>query len=652
MLTNLLLNQAADEKLYVEDVFSTYLYTGNASARTITNGIDLAGKGGMVWTKARSSTYNHALYDTERGTTKSIGTYLAEAETTSTNGITAFNSDGYSIGGNDGNTNLNNGLYASWTFRKAAKFFDVVKYTGTGANRTINHSLGVTPGLILIKKLDATVDWQVYHRSLANTEYLVLNTNAAKASGATRWNSTSPTSTTFSLGTDSSVNANNDPYIAYLFAHDTDASGVIQCGSYTGNGLTSGPEITLGWEPQYVIIKRVETTGTWVVFDNQRGVTFNNTDHYLAFNLNNAESSLDGINILADGFKLNDTNSGINLSGSTYVYLAIRRGPMRVPTDATKVFQPVVYTGTNVDNRLVDTTIAPDMVWIRQRTDSVLNGMAVADRLRGQPYLLTGTTAAEVSDLDSFDAQIVSTTEYGNAFSSMNGVWVGNDATSKLNANTTASNHVALAFKRAPSYFDCVAYSGTGSNRTIAHNLSVAPELILIKQRGATSAWAVYAAAVGNADYLQLHTTDAKTAGSTVWNSTTPTDTVFSLGTSTLVNANAGNYIAYLFATCPSVSKVGSYTGTGSVLQVDCGFTAGARFVMIKRTDSTGDWFVLDTARGIGTGNDPYLAIDSAAAEVTNTDYIDPYSAGFELSSTAPAGLNANGGTYIYLAIA
>jgi hypothetical protein len=117
-------------------------------------------------------------------------------------------------------------------------------------------------------------------------------------------------------------------------------------------------------------------------------------------------------------------------------------------------------------------------------------------------------------------------------------------------------------------------------------------------------------------------------------------------------NSSGATYIAYLFATCPGVSKVGTYTGTGTTLQIDCGFTAGARFVLIKRTDSTGDWYVWDSARGIIAGNDPYLLLNSTAAEVTSTDYIDTYSAGFEISSTAPAAINANAGTFIFLAIA
>jgi hypothetical protein len=110
--------------------------------------------------------------------------------------------------------------------------------------------------------------------------------------------------------------------------------------------------------------------------------------------------------------------------------------------------------------------------------------------------------------------------------------------------------------------------------------------------------------------------------------------------------------IAYLFATLPGISKVGSYTGTGNAINVDCGFSAGARFILIKRTDSTGDWYVYDSARGIASGNDPYLLLNSSAAEVTNTDYIDPLSSGFTVTSSAPVGMNASGGTYLFLAIA
>jgi len=658
LLVEKLLGSSSAETPYIEDVFSTFLYDGNGSTQTITNGIDLAGIGGLVWLKGRSDVADHALYDTARGATFDIGSNLATGQTTQATGVTAFSSTGFSIGLLS-KINTSGELYVNWTFRKQPKFFDVVTYTGNGANRTIPHSLGSVPGCIMVKRTDTTGDWQVYHRSLANTQYMVLNRTDAPATGTTRWNSTTPTSTVFSLGTDTTVNANGGTYVAYLFAHDaggfgdTGADNAISCGSYTGNGSATGPVVTLGYEPQWLLIKNISSSlSSWILLDNTRGLVVSGNDSPIKANARDREATSTQVTPLATGFQLNSTSPDVNANNSSYVYIAIRRGPMRVPTDGTTVFNPVVYTGTNVDNRLVNTSIAPDMVFVRQRNDTVLGGMVVGDRMRGQPYLLTGTTAAQVNDPDSFDRQEAgSGGEYGTAFSSMGGFWCGNDATAKLNVNTTSNNHVVEAFRRAPGFFDVVAYTGTGSAKTEAHNLGVIPELMIVKNQGTTGAWQVYAGVAS--EYLVLNTTAGRVTGNTDrWNGTAPTASVFSLGTDATVNASANTYIAYLFASCPGVSKVGTYTGTGATLTIDCGFAAGARLVLIKRTDNTGDWFIWDTARGIVAANDPYLRLSSTGAEVTNTDWVDPASAGFELSSAVGNSANISGASYVFLAIA
>jgi hypothetical protein len=163
----------------------------------------------------------------------------------------------------------------------------------------------------------------------------------------------------------------------------------------------------------------------------------------------------------------------------------------------------------------------------------------------------------------------------------------------------------------------------------------------------------VYASSLGVDQYLELFSssTGGRSAAQTFSGSwLTPTSTTFGVGV-TDQNLSAATYVAYLFSTVAGVSKVGSYTGNGSSQTINCGFTGGARFVLIKRTDSTGDWYCWDSSRGIVSGNDPYLLLNSTAAEVTNTDYIDTYSAGFEISSTAPAAINANGGSFVFLAI-
>jgi hypothetical protein len=201
---------------------------------------------------------------------------------------------------------------------------------------------------------------------------------------------------------------------------------------------------------------------------------------------------------------------------------------------------------------------------------------------------------------------------------------------------------------------DVVAYTGTGSARTVSHNLGVVPELMIVKCRSTSPlSWIVYATPLGNTSYVIIDSTGGTATSSTIWNDTSPTATEFTVGSANATNQNGQTFIAYLFATCPGVSKVGSYTGTAATLDIDCGFTSGARFVVIKRTSaSSSPWYIWDTARGIVSGDDPYLQLNSTAAEVTNTDYIDPLSSGFQISSTAPAAINASGGSFIFLAIA
>jgi hypothetical protein len=301
------------------------------------------------------------------------------------------------------------------------------------------------------------------------------------------------------------------------------------------------------------------------------------------------------------------------------------------------VFAAVSRTGTDA-NAVVTAGFPPDFSITKNRFSSVGNG--VLDRLRGLNNVLTTT---DVAPDDTVQTDIIRSWN-------MTGLTLGPDANTSV-FNWSSNTYINYMFRRAAGYFDEACFSGSGSNTTQAHNLTTVPELIFVKRRNASGAWQVYASALANTEYLVLDSTAAKATGATRWNSTTPTSSVFSLGTDATVNASGGTYIAYLFATATGVSKVGSYTGTGTTLQIDCGFTAGARFVLIKRTDSTGDWYVWDTARGIIAGNDPYLLLNSGVAEVTSTDYIDTYSAGFEISSTAPAAINANGGSFIFLAI-
>jgi hypothetical protein len=645
-LTRLLMQGAAGaaggDVLGVEDVFSTWLYTGNGSTQTITNGIDLDGEGGLVWIKNRSGTTFHHLYDTARGAGYRLYTNTTDAQTFHS-GLTQFNANGFDLGSAT-QVNGNGSTYTSWTFRKAEKFFDVVTYTGTGSPRTVAHNLGSVPGVIIVKAYDYTTSWIVHHRSLGAAQVLELDgTNAA----ATRndFNSTLPTDSVFSVSNSNNTNRNGTNYVAYLFAHDAGGFGdsgnesVVKCGSYTGNGSsTSPPTVDLGWEPQWILIKESSGIRNWQIVDNMRGLSVDgNTDtKTLNPNLADAEGTFTGgVWITSTGFRPAVAAIG-NVSSATYIYIAIRRGPMKTPTDATEVFKALTRTGTGAAGFVTGVGFAPDTLINAEPARLSVSSNLFYDKLRSPLNYLDSTSTTAESSGNS--APLLFTND-------------GLQLTTGTRANASSSLQLDYYFRRAPGFFDVVAYTGTGTTLNVAHNLGSAPGVIIARRRGGGEWWVYHGSLASSSSYLLLNSTGAVATGGP-FQTGTPTSSSFSVQGGSVLNQSGITYIAYLFASCPGVSEVGSYTGTGTTLNIDCGFAAGARFVMIKRTDSTGDWYVWDTARGIGSGNDPYLLLNSTAAEVTSTDYIDPLASGFQITSTAPAAINASGGSFIYLSIA
>jgi len=336
--------------------------------------------------------------------------------------------------------------------------------------------------------------------------------------------------------------------------------------------------------------------------------------------------------------------NGIEASSSTYIYIAIRRGPMKTPEAGTSVFEPLARSGTGAA-ATVTTTVRPDGVLQNWRS----GGLGSAnhffyDRLRG---------VAKALFTDATDAESTQTATGINAFNNLSYGIAGAGS-----MNNGSATYVDYIFTRAPGFFDEVCYTGNGTAGTaISHNLGVVPELVIVKKRSSTGPWnTLYQPSMR---VLMLNASNEfKSASLTKFYfgndsaDVSPTSSTFTVASDAEINESGATFVSYLFASCSGVSKVGSYTGTGTTLQINCGFTGGARFVLIKRTDASASWYVWDSARGIVAGNDPYLLLNSTDAEVTNTDYVDTYSQGFEISSTAPAAINANGGTYIFLAIA
>lgn len=319
---------------YVDDVFSAYTYTGNNSSNTITNGINLLVNGGMVWTKNRSISFEPCITDTANGAgyrlqTSTTGHLISFSEQS----ISAFNSTGYSLN-TTGSAAVNGAYsYVSWTFRKAARFFDVVTYTGNGsymagANR-IPHSLGIAPGFVAIKSTSAIGQWVCFAR-IDGTNWAIPNASGSSTFGFSNTNSgysfaansyfSSTSIDPQSVSYIADVNATGVDYVAYLFAHDTASDGMVQCGSFTTDG-SGGATVNHGWSEgvQFALIKCSSTTGDWEMFDTARTSGWTGSDARLRANLSNAEDSVTRLS--ASGTSV--TFAGLSNS-ATYIYMFIK----------------------------------------------------------------------------------------------------------------------------------------------------------------------------------------------------------------------------------------------------------------------------------------------------------------------------------------
>jgi hypothetical protein len=329
------------------DYFQTELWSAqDTSIDTINFAPD------WVWIKSRTNADGHVLFDRVRGANKRLVSSSTAAEATTTGELTAFNSDGYTLGTGD-NVNRSGHNYVSWNWRAAGTTgsantdgtinstvsvnttsgFSIVKYTGTGSNATIGHGLGSVPKMIIVKRLSNSENWTVYHNSLGNTKYIDLDANSASVT-YNMWQNTDPTSSVFSITTHNRLNANGDDYIAYCFAEKT---GYSKFGSYKGTGsATESPFIYTGFRPALIVLKVGSDINDWTMFDTTRS-EFNVTNKALLPNLNNAESTDHAIDILSNGFKLRDNDGTVNPNAQTMIYWAFGQslvGTNNIPNNA------------------------------------------------------------------------------------------------------------------------------------------------------------------------------------------------------------------------------------------------------------------------------------------------------------------------------
>ena len=625
----------------VADVFSTHLYTGTGSAQTITNGIDLAGEGGMVWTKSRNTTSSHTIVDTERGVQNFIDPSEWDAQGANAESITGFTSTGYTIG-NAGVWNANSNNFVSWTFRNSKKFFKAVTFTygGSSASPTVvTHDLGCTVGMTFTKRTNGSMNWHVQHKDFQVTDSNGALNSTANFSGGNGQSQTftSITDTQATFGAAASFDAGT--YVAYFFADNSSEDAedqMIKCGILTPNN-PGYFELDLGWEPQFVLYKRHNGTEDWFMLDTMRGWEGPISNHAMKVlrpNLNNAEYGTSNYHSpISTGIEF----KGLSAYPGAYIYMAIRAPMMVEPKAATDVFATVVGRSSNSGGKGNFLSGFP-----------VDFGIGVSSTGGGSRYASSRLTGRQHMD------PAVTTAGANNAAV----LFDFSDGWGELGF----SGYHSWMWKRAKGYMDVVCWLGNGtSNGTNrpSHSLGVVPQMIISKVRDTVDNWIVlHTEAVEGATSIQLNSATGGSTGNLKYyhgdhtNYIPPTDSQFAVCTGGALNVSNKNYISYLFATLAGISKVGSYTGNGSSQTISCGFSAGSRFILIKRTDATGDWYVWDTTRGIVAGNDPHLSLNTTSAQVTTDDSVDPHNSGFIVNQNSATGINVSSGTYIFYAIA
>jgi len=335
------------------DYFNTKLYTGDG-----TDGRGITGVGfqpDWCWFKARSTAYENQVYDVVRGATKRLVTNDTTAEGTQTNGLQSFDSDGFTVGNANG-TNVNAVTYASWNWLGAngtasntdgsitstvsantTSGFSIVSYSGGGSfGDTVGHGLGSVPAMIIVKCTSASSDWYIWQKNMGanDNQFMAFNNSALQTSGATIFNVSAMSSTTFTLGTNIDVNGSGRTFVAYCFA---EVKGFSKFGSFVGNGNADGPFIYCGFKPAFIMIKKSSGTENWSMYDTKRNI--NGTTNTLPLNADNTsiESNNTGKNmdILSNGVKIYTSNGELNLSGETYIYMAFAEEPLVGDNPAT-----------------------------------------------------------------------------------------------------------------------------------------------------------------------------------------------------------------------------------------------------------------------------------------------------------------------------
>ena len=668
----------------VRDVFSVDTYTGTGSSLTITNGVDLSSNGGLVLLRSRQSGATLA-FDTERGTKAKLEVNTgAEVTRGSGEALDSFNTNGFTLSGDSANDNLNtqHNRYVAWTFRECANFFKIVTYTGDGNNgRTITHTLNGSPGMIVIKNRSTGADWIVWTKNVTGV-WSWNNLHAPSTSSNDAYNPAtgdiinSPTgqtneNTQFTIGYGDGVNANNNSYVAYIWADHTNGSGqfgpdgdqdIIKFGNYTGDDQTYNPR-SLGFEPQFSMHRNYKRSDHWEVYDTIRGWPHTPTSdphypHIVNINTSDTEAAYGNDNRWHP-LVSTDTNSLPvimaqysdqlhNKLNDFYWWMAIRHD-FEEATSRSEFFDfdhsvssitatfpastaPVFHSSTGQ----VDWAVTK----VRQGTSN----WQTATRLTNNSTVSFNNPAAFAGHQADYNM------DFSGCITGTNNGFYGRGT-----GNNVDNYLIAWMWRRKKKLFDMTTRRGTGTNGVaFNHYLGTTPEMIWTKNISSSSTdFLVYHKDLTSNRYLRLNNVGGEVEDIHISNILATSYVIPQANSNT--NTLNNYYIHWFFATVAGIAKVGSYTGTGTSEQtIDCGFTNGTKFLIIKYKDGNGDWLWFDngTELDFGAGaNDRYLVMQSNAGRSSAVDYINPHASGFKVPANQTA-TNALNSVYIFYAIA
>ena len=612
-------------------------YDGTASNVTWKYGVNF--NPDVIWLKKRSdnTSADHMVFDTSRGPATNLNFVYPNGNWAESAGGATYlidtNTGGFQVGGST-YVNKSSETYVAWCWKvnggttasdgtgditSTVQVNDdagisIVTYTTNGSSSArVGHGLSTTPKAVLIKNRSATGSWHFMTTAIDGSfDDLILDDTGVKSDSSL----TAPTSTTFA----SESGASSNTRVAYCI-HDV--NGYQKIGSYTGNGSANGPLVETGFKVGWIMIKRTDSSGDpWAIFDNQRSQT-NPRSCTLRANVNDAENcGTDKINFYDDGFQPITNWSGFNASAGTYLYWAIASPPETTTPVLADSFNIKTWTGNGTypphadgsDDLTIGTDFAPNFVWGKVRTDTISH--ILLDSVRGDNKQLStnSTDAQDVRDPDTkpnaykFLSNGFSVNTWGNlnnAEDYVGYVWKASDSTDILTAGNNINSLVSV---NDDAGFSIVKWTGDGNaSSTVAHGLSTAPSVIILKDLDNTRSWQVYHSSApasykpygGNLEGDAAFNTSAGSNGSLG----TPTSSVitFTNGSSTINNCNASgaNIVAYCWRPISNFSHFGSYTGTGTASSnAITGLGFQPDLVIYKAATRQGDWLLFDSVRG------------------------------------------------------